>query len=160
MNANDISVRRGLPTDAAAIERLYNQLVNNPSVCVLPERIAQLATDPNTALFVTEGGGAVNGTALVSLCGDVMFGSQPYAVVENFVVDAGSKGQGAGAALMSKIESFCYASECSKIMLLSSAQRVQAHQFFEHMGFVGNLKRGFVKYRRDFSSTNAQVQVT
>jgi hypothetical protein len=35
-------------------------------------------------------------------------------------------------------------------MFLSSAEREQAHRFFERMGFAGALKRGFVKYRRHF----------
>jgi GNAT superfamily N-acetyltransferase len=148
----EISVRRGLPTDAGAIARLYAQLVNNPSISVLPERIAQLASDPNTALFVAECEGHLSGTALVSLCADVMFGSQPFAVVENVVVDVRSRGQGIGAELMSHVEAFCHTSDCSKIMLLSASERVHAHDFFERMGFVGKLKRAFVKYRRAFDA--------
>ena len=150
MGDNEISVRRGLPTDAGAIARLYAQLVNNPSISVLPERIVQLASDPNTALFVAECDGHLSGTALVFLCADVMFGSQPFAVVENFVVDVESRGQSIGAVLMHAAESFSRTSECSKIMLLSASQRSRAHQFFERMGFAGDRKRGFVKYRRDF----------
>ncbi len=160
MNKSAISVRRGSPQDADAITRLYTQLVSNPLVCVLPQRIAQLADDPHTALLVAECGGSLTGTALVSLCADVMFGAQPFAAVENFIVDEGSRGQGAGAALMQKVESFCLAADCSKIMLLSASDRVQAHQFFEHMGFAANRKRGFVKYRRDFALIDTRYSPT
>jgi N-acetylglutamate synthase-like GNAT family acetyltransferase len=143
-------VRRAAPTDAAAITALYAQLVSNSSVSVLPERIAQVAKDLNTALLVCEYGGHVCGTALVSLCADVMFKAQPFAVVENVVIDESARGQGVGTTLFQYIESFCRDAECSKIMLLSAVDREDAHRFFERMGFVGSSKRGFVKYRRNF----------
>jgi hypothetical protein len=37
------------------------------------------------------------------------------------------------------------------MMLLSSVSRVDAHRFFEHVGFRADLNRGFVKYRRRFA---------
>jgi len=150
MHQLPVVVRLAAPADAAAIAQLYAQLVSNPAVSVLPERIAQVAQDPNTALFVCECVGVVCGTALVSLCADVMFNTQPFAVVENVVIDESVRGQGVGTALFQHIESFCRDAECSKIMLLSSAGREDAHRFFERMGFVGSAKRGFVKYRSSF----------
>ncbi len=144
-------VRRATGRDAAAIARLYTQLVSNPAVSVLPEVLDTLATKPNAALFVSEAHGQVCGTALVCLCDDVMFQSQPFAVVENVVVDATVRGQGVGRALFQSIEAFCRDSLCSKIMLMSAATRTDAHQFFERVGFAGSVKRGFVKYRRDFA---------
>jgi hypothetical protein len=43
--------------------------------------------------------------------------------------------------------------DCSKIMLLSSIHRTQAHAFFERAGFKGDSKRGFVKYQWDLMAT-------
>mgnify|MGYP003348503476 FL=1 len=51
---------------------------------------------------------------------------------------------------MREVERLCHSAECSKSMLLSSAARVQAHQFFSREGYVGTSKIGFVKYRRQF----------
>ncbi|WP_218567949.1 GNAT family N-acetyltransferase [Pseudomonas sp. LTJR-52] len=47
------------------------------------------------------------------------------------------------------IEQRCIKKDCSKIMLMSSIHRTQAHAFFKRAGFKGDSKRGFVKYRRD-----------
>ena len=91
-------VRTAKPNDSHRIAELYALLVENPAVKVLPERIAQISDDPNTALFVCERDGMVEGTALVSLCSDVMFGFQPFAVVENIVVTQALRGKGLGAA--------------------------------------------------------------
>jgi N-acetylglutamate synthase-like GNAT family acetyltransferase len=143
-------VRPAVAGDAPRIAELYVQLVGKQGVNVLPERITTIAQDPSTELFVCEVGGQVVGTALVSLCQDVMFGLQPFAVVENVVVCSAARGQGLGNALLQHIEAFCLAKNCSKIMLLSSAQRDEAHRFFEEAGFSGAAKRGFVKYRSQF----------
>jgi N-acetylglutamate synthase-like GNAT family acetyltransferase len=145
-------IRNARPDDAERIAELYKQLVSNPEVMVQPGRISAISGDPNTGLFVCELSGEVQGTALVSLCADVMFGSQPFAVIENVVVDEDVRGQGLGEALLRHIEAFCLASNCSKMMLLSSIQREDAHRFFERAGFAGSSKRGFVKYRRQFQA--------
>ncbi|OQA32275.1 MAG: hypothetical protein BWY57_02080 [Betaproteobacteria bacterium ADurb.Bin341] len=56
--------------------------------------------------------------------------------------------------MLRHIEAFCLVKDCSKIMLLSSANRVQAHRFFERAGFGGSEKCGFIKYRRNFAETS------
>lgn len=147
----NIVVRVAQPGDAGRIETLYRQLVPGQPVTVLAERIRQIAEDPQTVLYVCEADGEVNATALVSLCRDVMFGMQPFAVIENIVVHDQFRGCGAGAMLINEIERFCASRDCSKIMLLSSSSRSEAHQFFDKMGFLGDSKRGFIKYRRDFA---------
>jgi hypothetical protein len=45
---------------------------------------------------------------------------------------------------------FAFHGTAPKIMLLSSVSRVNAHRFFEHVGFRGDRKRGFIKYRSQF----------
>lgn len=146
------TIRRAIPADAEGIGRLYRQLIDRPGVEVLPERIAQIAADDNTAIFVSERDGRLWATALVSLCADVMYRFQPYAVIENFVVDGSGRRRGIGTALLNHIEEFCLAADCSKIMMLSGVGRSTAHDFFERAGFNGSAKRGFVKYRRDMTS--------
>lgn len=150
MNRPAVIVREAVAEDAPAIQELYGQLVGNPNIHVLPERIAEVGRDPMTKLLVAEAEGVVVGTVLVSLCSDVMFQKQPFALVENVVVSSLLRSGGIGAALMREVERLCQLAECSKIMLLSSAARVQAHQFFERAGYVGTSKKGFVKYRKQF----------
>jgi GNAT superfamily N-acetyltransferase len=145
-------VRKATELDAPGITRLYAMLVSNPAVRVLPERLSEVARDPNTALFVFDDGEAVLGTVLVSLCADVMFGRRPFAVVENIIVDEAARGLRIGERLLQAVEAFCTAADCSKIMLLSAAGRERAHEFFERCGYSGSIKRGFVKYRTAFAA--------
>jgi N-acetylglutamate synthase-like GNAT family acetyltransferase len=145
-------VREAKPEDALSLSELYNQLVNNPAVKVEPEQIQALYDDARSKLFVCDYQDNVVGSALVSLCSDVMFRKQPFAVVENVIVDVAARGLGVGTALFQAIEIFCVSTNCSKIMLLSSSQRLDSHAFFEKQGFKGAVKRGFVKYRSAFTS--------
>lgn len=150
MSNSPVVVREAIAKDAPAIQELYSQLVGNPNVLVLPERITSVGQDPMTKLLVAEAAGIVVGTVLVSLCSDVMFQSQPFAVVENIVVSTANRNDGIGASLLREVERICQSAECSKVMLLSSAARTEAHRFFERAGYNGTSKRGFVKYRRQF----------
>jgi GNAT superfamily N-acetyltransferase len=99
---------------------------------------------------VCEIDGYVRGTVLICLCADAMYARQPFAVVENLVVDQECRGNGIGHALLREAERFCLSRSCSKMMLLSSASRADAHRFFEQVGFRGDRKRGFVKYHSQF----------
>jgi GNAT superfamily N-acetyltransferase len=139
-------------TDAAALQSLYRQLVDDVNVNVTGTQIQVIAEDARTRLFVCEFDGEVRATVLVSLCADVMYAGQPFAVIENLVVDHRCRGNGIGQALLRAVEQYCLSQNCSKMMLLSSASRADAHRFFEHVGFRADLKRGFVKYRRQFAS--------
>jgi GNAT superfamily N-acetyltransferase len=142
-----MQVRRAQARDAAPIEALYKALVpGDHTIAVDPERVAALESDPTNHLFVVEEGGAVRGTAFLTICLDAMYGFQPYAVLENVVVLPSARRQGAGRALMSAAEQAARAARCTKLMLLSSSARSEAHAFFTRMGFDGERKRGFVKY--------------
>jgi N-acetylglutamate synthase-like GNAT family acetyltransferase len=152
MKIHRVIIRYARAGDCPALQALYVELTRDDTVRVLPEMIEAAFFDSRTLLLVAEMDGQVCGTALVSLCTDVMYGSQPFAVVENVIVKAGTRRSGIGKQLIQRVELLCLEHDCSKIMLLSSASRVEAHTFFEKAGFVSDKKRGFVKYRRHFQT--------
>jgi N-acetylglutamate synthase-like GNAT family acetyltransferase len=143
----DMLVRRANAGDAAAIQRLYELLVpGDANIQVDPRRLEHLEGDMHNHLLVVEADGSVCGTAFLTLCLDAMYGSQPYAVVENLIVLPPFRGRGLGRALMHEVERVARAAKCTKVMLLSTASRSEAHAFFASVGFDGGRKRGFVKY--------------
>jgi predicted N-acetyltransferase YhbS len=139
-------IRAAVPGDAAAVEALYRELVSNPQVAVLPERLAEIHADAHNFLLVAETDGRVVGTVFFTLCLDAMFGRAPFLVVEAVVVTAAARGQGVGAALLAHVEAQAVRAGASRIMLQSRSTRAPAHAFFQRMGFDGERKRGFVKY--------------
>lgn len=145
------TIRRALPEDADKIGNLYGQLNTLSTPVVLPERIAVIAASDHTFLLVCDDDGEIIASALVCLCQDAMFENQPFAVVENVIVDAGYQREGIGKSLMDYIEELCLQQDCSKIMLQSSSENRNARDFYTAMGYNPNAKMGFIKYRRYFS---------
>jgi GNAT superfamily N-acetyltransferase len=140
-------VRRAGPEDAASVEALYRELVpGDPSIRIAPEHVAALARDAHNHLLVAELDGEVGGSAFLTICLDPMYGFQPYGVVENVIVRSSRRSRGVGRALFAEIERVARAVRCTKLMLLSTASRSEAHAFFARLGFDGERKRGFVKY--------------
>lgn len=124
-------IREAEPDDAIHMAALYRQLVENPALTVLPKRVAHMVDDQRAAPLVCVSDDGLRETALVSLCADAIFGHQCFAVVENSVVERAARCRGICAALLSQIEAFCLAHDCSKVMLLSSSHCEYAHRFFE-----------------------------
>jgi GNAT superfamily N-acetyltransferase len=141
-------LREAAAADAPVILRFYQTLApGDPNLSVTPERIGQIAAAPDNFLFIAEEDGTAQATAFLTLCMDPMYGTLPYAVLENLVVDPALRSRGCGRFLVEAIEAFCWQRRCTKIMLFSSVFRNSAHQFFSHLGFARDKKVAFVKYR-------------
>ncbi|WP_230677501.1 hypothetical protein [Chromobacterium violaceum] len=136
-----LEIRLAAGADAEALTALYRQLTGDARTRVLPERLDALADGARAQVLVCACGAELAGTAWLGFCEDVMYGAQPFAVLENVVVDARWRS---------------LARDCSKIMLLSSIGREDEHRFFLGAGFRGDAKRGFVKYRRDMGGDGHQ----
>jgi N-acetylglutamate synthase-like GNAT family acetyltransferase len=141
-----ISVRQAEAKDAFKIQELLYYLTNNSDVCVLPERLDEVASCDYSFVFVAEYLGVVVGTLQLTMCPDVMFRSQPYAVIENIVVNEEHQKLGIGSSLMNSAFDLCVRRSCSKIMISSSVNRLGAHKFFENLGFSSTGKKSFIKY--------------
>jgi N-acetylglutamate synthase-like GNAT family acetyltransferase len=140
-------VRRAGANDASALEELYRALVpGDPNIQVDPAHLSALEADPFSQIWVAEVDGSVCGSAFLTVCRDAMYGDQPFGVVENVIVAASARGRGAGRSLMAELERAARDARCTKLMLLSSSARAEAHAFFGHLGYDGDKKRGFVKY--------------
>jgi hypothetical protein len=91
INESGLQIREAGGRDTAAILRLYRQLVwpvaPEVEVDVRADRIEQIRSDLHNFLWVLESEEGVVGTAFVTLCLDPMHNRQPYAVLENFVID-------------------------------------------------------------------------
>jgi N-acetylglutamate synthase-like GNAT family acetyltransferase len=154
-------IREAEAKDVSAIAHLYSQLVRSvapdTTIDVREDRIEQIRTDPHNFLFVLEINDRICGSAILTLCLDPLYRYQPYALLENFVIDESEQGKGYGTILARYVEHFCLQADCSKIMLLSNSKRSEAHTFFEKQGFSSELKKGFVKHRSQLRSAGTAI---
>jgi len=61
---------------------------------------------------------------------------RPYAVLENIVVDAARRGERIGEALVRHAIDAARRGGCHKVALMSRVERIDAHRFYERLGFT------------------------
>ncbi|MFH0071041.1 GNAT family N-acetyltransferase [Peribacillus sp. NPDC056705] len=83
---------------------------------------------------------------MLNICLQALHGARPYGVVENIIVHQDHRNRRIGQKLLQHVEAYCRSIDCHRIMLLSQAQRLDAHRFFEREGYSGSVSRGFKKY--------------
>ncbi|QWU18393.1 GNAT family N-acetyltransferase [Paenibacillus sophorae] len=140
-------IREAVPEDACGVETLYRLLLpDHPGIEVLPDRINQIAVNPDSFLFVCEEDNRIIGTVHLHICMDALSGCRPFAVVERVIVSPDMQGKGCGAALMRYAEQTATERGALKIMLSSASRREEAHLFYAALGYDGEGSKLFKKY--------------
>lgn len=128
------AVRPAADADAERLAVLCEQLgypTSPEAVCV---RLAELAQDPEHAVFVfDDGAGSAVGWVHVHAVESLVAGR--YAEIGGLVVDAGARRTGAGRELMLAAEAWARAHGCSSVRLRSNIVRTEAHEFYRRLGY-------------------------
>ena len=141
LDAPAVSVRPCREGDLPAVAALLSQLhpdgppLDPSSGRVLRAWDAVLARPEHRWLLVAERGGALAGTIDCLLVPNLTHDGAPYGVIENFVVDGLHRRAGVGSALLRAVLERARQADCYKLQLMSHADRVEAHAFYEHAGF-------------------------
>lgn len=98
--------------------------------------LAQLQATPGQRLLVIEDdAGRVVGATQLMIIPNLSLGGRPRAIVENVCVDAAARGNRYGERLMAYCLAQARAAGCFKLSLTSNRRRVDAHRFYERLGF-------------------------
>lgn len=140
-------IREAEPRDSNAIESLYKKLApHSKNIKVLSKRIEQIKNDSNNFLFVYEEDDEIKGSIFMTFCLDPAYQFRPYTILEYMIVGENFRGNGIGEKLLKHAEELSIANESTRIILLSTASRVEAHKFFTKNGYNGTISKGFKKY--------------
>jgi len=140
-------IREADPKDSSVIEKLYKKLApHSINLKVLPERVEQIRKDYNNFLFVYEEDHVIKGSVFITFCLDPGYEFRPYTIVEYVIVGEGYRGKGIGEKLLKHVEKVSIGRESTRIVLLSSVARTEAHKFFTKNGYDGTISKGFKKY--------------
>jgi GNAT superfamily N-acetyltransferase len=66
---------------------------------------------------------------------DGLHDDAPVALITALVVAPEQRGRGTGAALVAALEDFAYARGCRRILVTSASRRLEAHAFYERLGY-------------------------
>jgi GNAT superfamily N-acetyltransferase len=94
-----------------------------------------ISADPNHHLLVVEQDGAVIGTFQLSFIPNMTYQSGWRAQIEGVFVSADRRNQGIGTAMMEWAVARSRERGCCLVQLTSSRERIQAHRFYEGLGF-------------------------
>ncbi len=127
-------VRGMTPRDLGAAAELSGQLGYRSTEEEVERRFRDLARDRDGAVLVAEdGGGRVLGW--IHVCGRRFLESDPIAEVFGLVVDAGTRRQGIGRALLREAEKWARGRGYSTMRIRSNMKRIDAKPFYEGMGY-------------------------
>ena len=133
--------------DLESLGKLYEQLTGRiPAYARLLRGYKRAMENPNYILLGAYlDDGTLVGTTSLSRCFDLTDDCLDYYSMENFVVDEAYRGRGVGTAIIHTVEGLCRATNVRYISFTSSASRIEAHRFYENLGYDPNKAKAFKK---------------
>lgn len=140
MNAPALDIRPATVDDLPEILRLY-ALPDFDDGRTLPIDEARIRFDrlrryPDYHLYVAQAGARTIGTFSLLIMEKLLHLGTPAAIVDDVIVDNGSRGQGVGKQMMQYAMQLAREKGCYKLALSTNVKRTPAHRFYESLGFT------------------------
>lgn len=128
------SVRPATDRDAPEIARLLTSLGHPTAAESVASRWGEWTASGNTALVVDGGDGTLAGVATLHHM-VVLHRPKPVGRITALIVDETTRGRGVGRALVAAAEAELARAGCGLLEITSNARLVDAHAFYEHLGY-------------------------
>ncbi|WP_411346464.1 GNAT family N-acetyltransferase [Paenibacillus sp. WLX1005] len=131
-----INIRRAQAGDAAEIARLCEQLGYAATTEEIIERLTGSLNNEQHAIYVGELEAVPTKLAgWIHVVGRYLLESAPFVEVGGLVVDEQIRGTGLGRRLLEQGEQWGREQKYEMIRLRSAGYRLEAHQFYKHVGY-------------------------
>jgi ribosomal protein S18 acetylase RimI-like enzyme len=146
MTPEDVLFRRATRTDLPSIVRMLadddlgsqRERIENPLPASYDSAFEQINNDPNHELIVAERNGEVIGTLHLMFLPSVSFQGGLRAQIESVRVDKRLQSQGIGSEMMKWTMERAKQRGAHVIQLTTHKSRIDAHRFYEKLGFKGS----------------------
>ncbi len=133
--------------DLTPVQRLYKELrPHDPELP--PDEAAKLWRDvlaqPRVRIIVAEQDAQLVSACMLALVPNFANGGRPIGFIEHVITLPEFRGLGLAGAVLQHALDLAWSQDCCKVVLLSGAQRAEAHRLYESLGFRGDIERGFV----------------
>jgi GNAT superfamily N-acetyltransferase len=140
-------IRLARVEDLTSVQRLYKELrPHDPELSL--DAAARLWRDvlaqPQIRLIVAEQDAQLAATCMLAFVPNFANGGRPIGFIEHVITLAEFRGRGLARAVLQHALDLAWSRDCCKVVLLSGAQRAEAHRLYESLGFRGDSERGFV----------------
>lgn len=120
-----------------ALLELYKALVpHNLSLEKAERTYDEMRANSEYLLLAAKKDGELLGSMLGICCQSI---TMPFLVVEDVIVKDGVREKGIGRKLMEALDEFAKSRNCAYAILVSSAFRTGAHQFYEKVGYTDSV---------------------
>lgn len=141
-----MEIRRLAEADLPALAGLYKQFWNEDSIITNMQAVfKKLKDNPNYIFLVAQRGGELTGSVMGIVCEELYGDCRPFFVIEDVIVDKNHRRCGVGTALMHELERLAVELGCKYVIFVTESDRVEAHQFYESLGYKMDGYRGFKK---------------
>lgn len=143
-----VSFRRARRADLPALVALiaddpvngWREQAGEPIAPGYVAAFAAIEADPNNLLVVGERDGEIVATAQISFVPTLAQQGATRAIVEGVRVSSTLRSQGIGEALLRHMEGLARERGCPAVQLTTSHARVDAHRFYERIGYKHHHK--------------------
>lgn len=102
-----------------------------------------IISSENFKYFVAIENDEIISSCNISIIPNLTRNGKSFGIIENVITNESYRKKGIGTKVIQMAIEFAKESNCYKIVLLSSKKRVEAHSFYEKLGFNKNSKIGF-----------------
>ncbi len=146
MNTVTMQIRRLLEADLDNLARLYKQFWGEESSLEKMQTTFQkLKGNPNYIILVADQQNCLVGSVMGIICEELYGDCKPFMVVEDVIVDKHQRRLGIASSLMRELERYAAENNCSYIIFVTESERIEAHRFYESLGYKSDAYKGFKK---------------
>lgn len=127
-------IRDAVATDAPELARLLTLLGHPTTTESIVTRWSEWSAAGNVALVCARPDGTLSGAGTLHRM-MVLHRPKPVGRITALVVDVPERGQGIGRALVAAAEEMLERAGCGLLEITSHVRRVDAHAFYEHLGY-------------------------
>lgn len=143
MNSQPLSVRTAVAGDAPQIAHLLGELGYPATEAFALDRLTFLADRPDDAVFVVDCAGELAGFLSFHIS-PLFHAAGNMGRITAMAVGRQFQRRGVGRQLVAAAEQFAWTHGCLRIEVTSGDHRLDAHAFYEAMGFRVDIRR-FIK---------------
>lgn len=136
-----ITIEKLKSQDMEELLNLYKELTSYENNLEESVRIYEdMLNDDKYILLVAKEDNKIVGSALGITCLLIGLEGKRFLVIEDVIVRNELRGKGIGKLLMSELDKFAVENNCAYSILVSSGKRVDAHHFYEKLGYTEDVK--------------------
>lgn len=139
-------IREMIADDIPQLAQLYKQFWDEEScVEIMYKKFNKFHENDSHILLSAVENNQLIGSVMGVICGELYGDCKPFIVLENMIVDKNYRNKGVGKALISELENKAAQKNCTQIILVTEANRIDACEFYESAGYNPGTHKGFKK---------------